>query len=439
MTSQLLGPRTRPDATATANRSQFRRPGTKVLLIGGLVVIALLVWWRWPRPVTTATQTSRTVTVALGTVKQTVTASGTIAPAVQAALSFGSAGTVSSLSVKVGDAVTKGQVLATLDTTALRQAVTLAQASVNAASQQVTAAGTATAQRSAAQVQLVSAQAQLAAAQDNLAAATLKAPFAGVVAAVNITAGQTSSGGGSSTAGGSGTSAGGSSGSGAGGSNPGSNSGGSNSGGSNTGAGSASSGSSSDITVIATKSWLVNATVGTSDLPLLKAGLQATITPTGATQPIFGTVSSVGVVASSTSSGAAQFPVTIAITGTPPGLYAGTTAAVAITVKQLSDVLTVPTAAVSTQDGTTVVTVSKDGQSAARPVTIGQVFGGTTQIVSGLSEGEEVVVTGVAGFRSGTGTGQAGTGQSGSGQSGSGRTGQGGGFGGGFGPGIGQP
>lgn len=174
-----------------------------------------------------------------------------------------------------------------------------------------------------------------------------------------------------------------------------------------------------------------------SDLPQLKAGLQATITPTGATQPIFGTVSSVGVVASSTSSGAAQFPVTIAITGTPPGLYAGTTAAVAITVKQLSDVLTVPTAAVSTQDGATVVTVTKDGQSASRPVTIGQVFGGTTQIVSGLSEGDEVVVTGVSGVRAGTGTGQSGTGQSG--QSGSGRTGQGGGFGGGPGPGVGQP
>jgi hypothetical protein len=94
------------------------------------------------------------------------------------------------------------------------------------------------------------------------------------------------------------------------------------------------------VVVIATNAWLVNATVGAADLAKLKNGMQVTITPTGATQPIFGTVSTVGVIGT-TSGGTSTFPVTIAVTGSPTGVYAGTTASVVITVKQVPDVLTV--------------------------------------------------------------------------------------------------
>ena len=99
------------------------------------------------------------------------------------------------------------------------------------------------------------------------------------------------------------------------------------------------------------------------------------------------------MVASSSSSRAATFPVVIDVTGTPEGLHAGTTATVAITVKQLTDVLTVPTQAVRTTNGATTVQVSRDGTVTTTPVTVGGVYGTSTVITKGLAEGDQVVVT----------------------------------------------
>ncbi len=94
----------------------------------------------------------------------------------------------------------------------------------------------------------------------------------------------------------------------------------------------------------------------------MKKGLQAQITPTGSTEPIFGTVSSVGLVAESSTTGSSTFPVVIAVTGKVSGVYAGSSADVSIIVKQLQNVLTVPTAAVRNTNGKTSVTVVKNGK-----------------------------------------------------------------------------
>ena len=122
-------------------------------------------------------------------------------------------------------------------------------------------------------------------------------------------------------------------------------------------------------------------------------GLQAEITPTGATQAIFGTVSSVGLVAESSTSGSSTFPVVIDVTGKVSGVYAGSSADVSIIVKQLQNVLTVPTAAISNSNGKTSVTVVKSGKQHATAVTLGVVYGPQTQITKGLSAGEQVLVT----------------------------------------------
>ena len=146
------------------------------------------------------------------------------------------------------------------------------------------------------------------------------------------------------------------------------------------------------MVVISTSSWVVDASVGSADLASLKKGLQAEITPTGSATKVFGTVASVGIVASS-SSGTAAFPVTIAVTGSPAGLYAGGTSSVAIIVKQVADVLTVPTLALHTSGDQTVVQQIKDGKQVSTPVTVGTAYGATTQILSGLASGDQVVVT----------------------------------------------
>ncbi len=144
--------------------------------------------------------------------------------------------------------------------------------------------------------------------------------------------------------------------------------------------------------MISTGSWLVNASVDSADLASLKKGLQAEITPTGSSTKVFGTVRSVGIVASS-ATGTATFPVTIAVTGSPTGLYAGGTAGVAIVVKQIPHVLTVPTLALRTSGNQTVVQQMRNGAQVTIPVTVGTTYGATTQVLSGLKAGDQVVLT----------------------------------------------
>jgi len=74
-----------------------------------------------------------TETVTGSTQRQTVTASGTFAPRNAGYLSFPTPGKVTSVQVKVGDRVTKDEVLARIDTADLRSAVTVAEAEVEAA------------------------------------------------------------------------------------------------------------------------------------------------------------------------------------------------------------------------------------------------------------------------------------------------------------------
>lgn len=79
----------------------------------------------------------RTAVAALGDVDQTLALSGTVDPSGRSDLVFGSAGTVSTLAVGVGDKVIRGQVLARLDTTGLKAAVTRANAQLAAARAQL--------------------------------------------------------------------------------------------------------------------------------------------------------------------------------------------------------------------------------------------------------------------------------------------------------------
>ena len=76
-------------------------------------------------------------------------------------------------------------------------------------------------------------------------------------------------------------------------------------------------------------------------------------------------------------------------------------------------VIAIPSAAVTTKGGTSTVTVWANGQSATRAVTLGLKGDNTTEIVSGLSAGDQVVmsigtVSGTASSSSGSGSGPSG-------------------------------
>lgn len=361
-----------------------------------------------------AAATSQLVTVSTSTVRQTVSATGTLRPARAADLSFTVPGTVTSVSAAVGKVVTKGQVLARVGTDALETAVEAAQAERTAAQEQLDAQEDADAsdvQVASAKAQLAQAASSLASAKADLAAGALTSPIAGTVASVDLAVGDTVSGSGVAGAGDGGA------------------------GGVTTSGDGSTSSSSAQVVVISTDSWLVEAAVGSADLASVKKGLQVEITPTGSSTKAFGVVGSVGIVASSSTSGSATFPVVVRVTGKPKGLYAGGTVTAAIIVKQLSDVLTVPTLALTTTDGKTVVHRVVGGSDKTVPVTVGESFGATTQVLSGLSNGDQVRVT----FQRPGGTGSGGT-RGGGGQGGFPGGGQGGFPGGGQGglPGGGQ-
>jgi multidrug efflux pump subunit AcrA (membrane-fusion protein) len=72
----------------------------------------------------------RTVAATRGDVEEVLQTSGTVDAAHRADLGFATAGTVARVKVALGDTVTAGQVVATLDTTALDTAVTKAKASL---------------------------------------------------------------------------------------------------------------------------------------------------------------------------------------------------------------------------------------------------------------------------------------------------------------------
>ncbi|MGH3797283.1 MAG: efflux RND transporter periplasmic adaptor subunit [Pseudonocardiaceae bacterium] len=397
-----------------------------LIVSGGVVVACVAGVVVWAESGSSSTAAPRLGTAGLGTIRQTVSATGTIEPAQQANLSFGVSGQVTTVPVTVGQQVQAGQTLATMDAAALPSQVAQARATVASNTAKVAAdqaSSASAAQLDSDDAALSAANAQLAAAEQNLSKATLTAPFAGTVAAVNLTVGQQVSGGSSGSAATTDSSGGGATGRAGSGSDPASAS---STAASSASAAAATSASSAQLVVISTGTYIVNASVDDTEIGQLKTGDQAVVVPNGSTSQIFGTVSSVGMIGSQ-SSGVASYPVTIGITGNPAGLHIGAGAQVSIIVKQLTDVVVVPRTAVHDEGGRAVVYEMAGGKQVSHPVTVGLSSGGRTQITDGLVAGTQIVLPPAP-----TGTGAAG-GSSGGGRGGGGRGGGGGFGGGGFG------
>ena len=477
-----------------------RRPWITALVVvviaGGL---AGGMWWFSGRNANATTAASgsvnRLVAASVGTIKKSITTTGALTPADQEQVNFAATGTVTAVNVTAGQTVTAGQALATVDT--LQMQATLASDQAKLVSDQDAASSDT--QIAADQAAIAVAQSDVTNAQTALNSATLASPINGIVASVNLTVGQKVTASTSSTAStaASAPSGTGSAGSGSGGTTGNGASSGGNGGSSGTGSsGGGSAGSTSSTAqflIVGTGSWLANVTVDDSQVGLLTAGDQAELTvsgstgTTGAAQPIFGTVRSVGLISTSTTATAA-YPVVVQVTGNPDGLHDGTAVSVTLIYKQVSNVLMVPSAAVHTVNGQQVVyvmpadsaaassaaaTAGADSPTGAGPdssanqtggassgfaaraaaanvdvsaatttvVTVGDTDGTNTEITGGLSEGDLVVVTTTVGAgRTGSGSGTGGTNGGTGGFGGTGGTGGFGGAGGvgGFGGGAGR-
>lgn len=367
------------------------RPRTKRQYVVVALVALLAVgagYWMLGRGSSAQAQSSVT-TVTTGTFKQSVSGSGTIQPASQADLDFGVSGRVASVEVKAGDIVKKDEVLARLGTVSLDPALASAKAQLEAAeSAAANDGGQTSTQRAANDASLASARADVAKAEDNLKSAVLRSTIAGTVASVDLSVGDqvgSSSGSGGSSSQSTG---------GAGAADP-----------MGTSGSAASSSTSTAITVVAPESFKVNVDVAAADIDKVKKGMQVEVTPNGASEAIFGTVAGVGLVAETSDSGAATFPVTVKITGKQKDLYVGTSADVSIIVKQVENVLTVPSLALTTSGDKTYVKKVVGSSAKRTAVTIGQTYGTSTEITSGLKSGDKVEITAPQTPRGSTGSG----------------------------------
>ncbi|OXM71511.1 efflux RND transporter periplasmic adaptor subunit [Amycolatopsis vastitatis] len=399
---------------------------SKAWVINGALVVLLAgagfgIYQAFSPAPSSAQAQSRSTPVRRATVTETVSAAGTLASSYTGAANFATAGKVTSIDVKVGDVVSAGQKLATVDSTQAAKQLQVAKANLAVAQDALDTAETAEAtpatgqnnqnsqnsQNSAqtaannvtsAQAKLDQAQLDVQTAQQALDNTTLYAPGAGTVTAINGAVGQQSSSGSSSS-----SSQSSSSGSGQGGQGSSSNS--------SAAASSSSSSGSGFITITNLTGLVVNTSVAEIDVSKVKAGQKATVTLNALPdKPVQATVSSINLTPT-TSGSVVSYGAQLALTSPPDGLRPGQSASVVITVAEAQDALSVPAAAVQTVGSTNLVTVQENGQNVTRQVQVGLRGESTVQITSGLTEGENVVLTATA--TTGTGGGNNRTGGTG--------------------------
>ena len=306
------------------------------------------------------------------------------------------------------DPVASAQNQLAKDQAALSQAQNQAAATQLKDKQQVSSATTTlgnaqNARAAAGGTNITSAQLAVETAKTNLAACTLNSPVAGTITAVSATVGALtgSSGGGSA---GSGVSV--------------TGSGSAATGGSATGPGSAataaatSSSSSGLVTISDTAHLQVVAGFSESDVASMKTDQPARFTFPALTQdataaPVTGKVVSIAQT-SSTTNGVVTYPVTVSIDNPPAALRLGQSASITVTTATADNALVVPGLAVTTSGTRQTVNVVKDGTTTAKQVTTGISADGRTQVLTGLSEGDQIQLPAIpATLDTGTGTGSS--------------------------------
>ncbi|MET0911024.1 MAG: biotin/lipoyl-binding protein [Ilumatobacteraceae bacterium] len=428
-------------------RRRRRRWFALVAVVVVVAVAAGATWWfaiRDDAPATTAdgatTAPIRQIAeVTTGTFTSAVSAEGTVAAAESEDLSFGSSGTVTAVNVAVGDTVTAGQVLATIDSAELEAALaetqaTYAEAAATLADDQ---------DDDASDEQIAADEARLAVAYDAMEAAylalgesNLVATIDGTVTSLDLEVGDELGAGGVN----------------------GTDRTGSDSPSGNSDADLGPSGSSPDgadtapqIAIVSTGSYEIELSVDSTEIESIDVGQPVSITeavssstttfpgafpggggsfpggivfdgggpvvapsdvPTddGAAAdeeadsgPVIAIDASVatGVVTgvdeiADASSGVATYSVTVAFTDDTSTFFIGTSVVADITTSERTDVVQVPLQAVTTgPEGSTVEVAlddSADGATETRSVTTGETSGMMIEITDGLEPGEQVVI-----------------------------------------------
>jgi len=234
----------------------------------------------------------------------------------------------------------------TTTTTGTKSTGTSGGVSGSTSGSRATASGPATAQQLAAdQAEIDAANANLVAARQNVGGATLTSPISGTVAAVSLAAGSAVS----------------------------------------------ASSTSADIMVIGPGQTEVATTVPLTSIESVKVGQHASVSVDGVPTPVTGKVTSIGALSTTTGT-TTSYPVTILLDPTSTKLVDGAGATVSIAIASVSNVLTVPSTAVHLAGSAGIVTVLANGKATLTRVTVGAVGVDRTQILTGLTAGEKVVL-----------------------------------------------
>jgi len=398
-----------------------RRPWHLYLFVAVAVVLAALAVTEIGPPTSSARTSTQIITAEQGVVQSTVTGSGNIEAGTDVDVNFQTSGTLSNIYVHIGQHVEKGQLLATLNQTSAQLTLDQAEENLTAAEDQLSSAesGSSTSSGSttggsgsssgtsssssttssaasiaSAQAAIDGAQASVDNARTALNSTKLYAPTSGTIPSLaslspgdTVSAGSTGNASTSATSSGtsssSGSSAGGSSGTAA----------GSVGGSSASTSSSSSSGTTSSSFAEIVNSGKLTMTVAfsESDVDKLKVGQAATVTPEALSGIELGAhVTAISPVGT-TSSSVVSYNATLTLDQTDSSVKPGMSASAAVIVEQAQGV-TVPNAAVSGTGSLAAVTVQRNGKQTQQQVVAGLKGASRTQVVSGLSAGEQVVI-----------------------------------------------
>jgi HlyD family secretion protein len=249
------------------------------------------------------------------------------------------------------------------------------------ASQRATAAKNAQPARQgdvdSAQAQIDSARVTVATARRTLAETVLRAPVSGTVAAISAVKGQSSGSGGSGGTSGSGST--------------GSGSANSSTTGSTGSTSSSSSSSSGLVTLTDLSRKHVVASVAEADITKIKVKQTAQVSFPASNVTVPGTVTAIDTQSTVTNN-VVEYGVTVVLGGNATSIRLGQSASITITVGRKSDVLSVPTSAITTAGDRSTVTRREGETDRTVEVQTGMVGSTGTEITSGLAEGDTVVL-----------------------------------------------
>jgi len=146
------------------------------------------------------------------------------------------------------------------------------------------------------------------------------------------------------------------------------------------------------ITLASTEHLEISVNMAEVDLPKLQVGQEVQITLDAVPGKILnGKVTQIAP-AGVLQQGVVNYPITVTLTDLDPLVRPGMTANVTVIVERKENVLVVPNRAIRTQGRQRFVTVMHAGQQIQVPVQTGMVNDTQTEIVSGLKEGDEVIL-----------------------------------------------